>query len=69
MLEAGVIIKSEFVCSSPTMCVSKRDRSMRLFIDYREVNTLSVGDSFVVPSFGFILNRVSNLRGNVVFTT
>ena len=42
---------------------------MRLCIDYREVNKLTVRYSFVVPSFGVILNRVSNLSGNVVSTT
>ena len=69
MLKAGVIIKSESVWCSPTMCVPKRDKSMRLCIDYREVNKLTVRDSFEVPYFGVILNRVSNLSGNVVFTT
>jgi hypothetical protein len=69
MLEAGVIVKSESVWCSPTMCVPKKDGSMRLGIDYREVNKLTVRDSFEVPSFGVILNRMSNLSGNVVFTT
>ena len=69
MLEAGVIVKSESVWCSPTMCVPKRDGSLRLCIDYRELNKLTVRDSFEVPSFGVILKRVSNLCGNVVFTT
>ena len=67
MLESEVIIKSESIWCSPTMGVPKRDGSMRLCIDYREVNKLTVRDSFEVPSFGFILNRVSNLSGNVVY--
>ena len=61
MLEAGVIVKSKSDWCSHTMCVPKRDGSMRLCIDYREVNKLTVRDSFEVPFFDVILNRVSNL--------
>ena len=51
------------------MCVPKRDGSMRLCIDYREVNKLTVRDNIVAPSFGVIPSRVSNFSGNVVLTT
>ena len=51
------------------MGVPKRDGSLRLCIDYRELNKIVVRDSFEVPTFGTILNKLSNLSGHVVFTT
>ena len=54
MVEAGLIIKSKSVmCSLSTL-------SLRLCMDCRELNKIVVRESFERPSFGAILNKLSN---------
>ena len=66
MLNAGLIVESESPWCSPTVLVKKKDGSMRICIDYRRVNEVTVKDSYPIPKIEEILNQ---LGGNCVFTT
>ena len=61
MLNAELIVESE----SPTVLVKKKDGSMRICIDFRRVNEVTVKDSYPIPKIEEILNQ---LGGNCVFT-
>ena len=66
MLNAGLIVESESPWCSPTVLVKKKDGSMRICVDYRRVNEVTVKDSYPIPKIEEILNQ---LGGNTVFTT
>ena len=66
MEEQGIISLSKSPWSSPLVVVKKKDGSLRLCVDYRKLNALSVGDSFPLPSIEELLVKVS---GSVYFST
>ena len=66
MEEQGIISLSKSPWSSPLVVVKKKDGSIRLCVDYRKLNALSMGDSFPLPSIEELLVKVS---GSVYFST
>ena len=49
MLEAGIISPSSSAWSSPIVIVPKRDNTIRVCIDYRQLNKTLVKDSYPLP--------------------
>ena len=49
LLEKGVIQRSGSAYASPTVLVRKKDGSIRLCIDYRKLNAITVRDAFPLP--------------------
>ena len=49
MLEAGIISPSSLAWSSPIVIVPKRDNTIRVCIDYRQLNKTIVKDSYPLP--------------------
>ena len=66
MLRLGVIEPSSSSWSSPLVLVTKKDGSMRVCVDFRLVNSLTVKDSYPLPRIDTSLDA---LRGSKWFST
>ena len=66
MLEHGVIRPSTSPWASPLVCVKKSNGKLRLCVDYRKLNTITIKDSFPLPKIDQILDSMSN---SAYFTT
>ena len=65
LINRNWICKSRSAYSSPMVCVRKKDRSLRLCIDYRELNKKTYPERQLIPRIQDILN---GLGGNKWFT-
>ena len=66
LIASGWVQKSYSSYSSPIVCVRKKDGSLRLCIDYRQLNSKTIPDSQPIPKVQDILN---SLGGNSWFST
>lgn len=66
MLDNNIIHVSQSPWSSPIVVVKKKDNSIRLCIDYRKVNSVTIKDSYPLPRIDDCLD---SLRGNIWFST
>lgn len=66
MLDGNIIRSSISPWSSPIVVVRKKDQSIRLCIDFRKVNDVTVNDSYPLPKIEDCLDA---LRGNNWFST
>ena len=62
MEEQGVISLSKSPWASPLVVAKKKDGSLRLCVDYRKLNALTIGDSFPLPSIEELLIKVSRSK-------
>ena len=60
LLELGVVVESTSPWASPIVPVPKPDGSLRLCIDYRRLNAVSVADPYYMCTLDEILERVGN---------
>jgi len=58
LLTAGIIVPSDEEWSSPIVPIHKKDGSIRLCVDYREVNAITPLRRFWLPSLKEILDQV-----------
>ena len=65
LLNRGWITKSKSPYSSPIVCVRKKDGSLRLCCDYRELNKKSIPDRHPIPR---ILDMLNSLKGSSWFS-
>ena len=65
MISHGWISKSKSPYSSPVVCVRKKDGSLRLCVDYRQLNSKTQDDRQPIPRTQDILNSLS---GNTYFS-
>ena len=49
MLEAGIIQPSQISFFAPILLVNNKDGSWCMFLDYRELNKLTIKDKFPIP--------------------
>ncbi|KAG1445016.1 hypothetical protein G6F56_010064 [Rhizopus delemar] len=66
MIKANLIRPSKGVWSSPCFFIRKKDGSLRLVIDYRRLNKLTIKDTYPLPMIDTLLD---SMAGATVFTT
>ena len=66
MLERGVIENSVSPWNSPLILVKKKDGTLRVCIDFRRLNTVTVGDKYPLPR---ITELLQSLHGSKIFTS
>ncbi|XP_071921767.1 uncharacterized mitochondrial protein AtMg00860-like [Coffea arabica] len=65
LLERGFIHESESPWGAPVLFVKKKDGSLRLCIDYRELNAVTVKNKYPLPHIDELFDQ---LHGAVVFS-
>ncbi len=60
MLESGVIVESDSEWCSPIVPVSKPDGSVRICIDYRQLNNITPQRRYYLPSLADIMDKAGN---------
>ena len=64
-LDKGFIRKSTSPAGAPVLFVKKKDGSLRLVIDYRKLNDMTIRNSYPLPLISELLDRV---KGAKIFT-
>ena len=64
LLDKGVIIPSVSPWGAPVLFVKKKDGSMRICIDYRELNKLTIKNKYLLPRIDDLFDQ---LKGAVYF--
>ncbi len=64
-LEKGFIRKSTSPAGAPILFVKKKDGSLRLCVDYRKLNEMTIRNSYPLPLISDLLDRV---KGAKIFT-
>ena len=59
LLETGVISKSKSPCASPVVLVKKKDKTLRVCVDFRKLNARTVKDSYPIPRISETLQALS----------
>ncbi|XP_072182290.1 uncharacterized protein [Diadema setosum] len=62
MLKMGIIQESASPYASPIVLVTKKDQSMRLCVDYRKLNEITVFDSYPIPNIEELIDRLGNAK-------
>jgi hypothetical protein len=62
MIQFELIRPSESPYASPTVIVRKRDGSMRVCVDFRKLNDLTIKDSYPIPKIDDIIARLGRAR-------
>ncbi|GJS63032.1 putative reverse transcriptase domain-containing protein [Tanacetum coccineum] len=65
LLEKGFILPSSSPWGAPVLFVKKKDRSFRMFIDYRELNKLTVKNHYPLPRIDDLFDQ---LQGSSVYS-
>jgi hypothetical protein len=66
MLTAGIIKESNSPWSSPVRLVKKKDGTLRVTVDYRKLNNVTIKDAYPIPRIDNMLSKLSQAR---IFTT
>ena len=66
MVRAGIVVPSSSEWSSPIVIVKKKDGGIRICVDYRALNDVTVKDSFPLPR---IADLLQSLHGAQLFSS
>lgn len=62
MKDAGMIVDSKSPWCSPVRLVRKKDGSVRVCIDYRKLNNVTIADAYPIPKIEEIFQRLGQAR-------
>ena len=62
LLEQGIIKPSRSPWASPTVAVKKSDGSLRICVDYRCLNALTVADPYRMPRVDDLMDEAGNAK-------
>jgi transposase InsO family protein len=62
MLEKGLIRESSSRASSPVLFVPKKGGELRLCVDYRRINDVTIKDRYPLPSTDMLLDQLSTAK-------
>ena len=65
MLNKGLIIPSSSSAASPVLFAPKKDGQLRLCVDYRRLNLITIKDRYPLPSTDMLIDRLASAK---VFT-
>jgi len=60
--EKGFIRKSKSPAGAPVLFVKKKDGSLRLCVDYRKLNEMTIRNSYPLPLISELLDRVKGVK-------
>lgn len=66
MMDKGLIQPSKSPCGTPILFAKKKDGSLRLCVDYRRLNDITVKNVYPLPLIDEMLDRLSDSK---YFTT
>ena len=61
-LQKGHIRPSSSPCGAPVLFVKKKDGSLRLCVDYRSLNAITIKDRYPLPLIDTLLDRLKNAK-------
>lgn len=64
-LDKGFIRKSKSPAGAPVLFVKKQDGSLRLCVDYRKLNSITIRNSYPIPR---LVDLIESFKGAVIFT-
>ena len=62
MLNAGIIEESTSEWASPIVLVRKKDKSLRICVDYRKLNAVSQMEPYPMPRIEELLDRLGESK-------
>ena len=62
LLKSGMISVSDSAWSSPIVCVTKKDGSMRMCCDYRKLNDVTIKDAHPIPPINESIDALSGAK-------
>lgn len=62
MLQHGVIEHSNSDWAAPIVTVHKKDKTLRLCVDYRRLNAMSKSDAYPMPRVDDLIDKVGSAR-------
>ncbi len=60
LLESGIVVPSTSPWASPIVSVTKPDGSVRVCVDYRKLNEVTMSDPYYMPTLDDILERAGS---------
>jgi len=62
LLELGLIRPSNSPMASPIVCVTKKDGGVRIAVEYRHLNSFTVGDAYPMATIDDVLRKIGHAR-------
>jgi hypothetical protein len=61
-LDKGYIHPSSSRCGCPAMFVKKKDQSLRLCVDYRPLNAVTIKNKYPVPRIDILFHKLAGAK-------
>ena len=62
MLKAGIVEPSDSPYAAPIVLIKKKDQSLRICLDFRDLNKQTIFDPVSMPRMDEVLNKISKAR-------
>ena len=62
MLKSGIVEPSDSPYAAPIVLIKKKDQSLRICLDFRDLNKQTIFDPVLMPRMDEVLNKVSKAR-------